>query len=146
MNNFKKIFTINDFHDYFFACSTLYSIAFDEESNRLMFDIDYVFKKTKSINNNHYIWPATLVFENVSNINIETEGEFDIDIDEIVKTNLNNETNIYNWTIRTLYGVNIIFNASEFYLYIRKKPIYTNNLRLTLEEHGDISFCENTYD
>ena len=83
----SKIFTTEDFNENMFNDCKIHAIAFDEQNFKILFDIDYIFKDIKTINNNYFISPATLIFENIYNLDITTKGIFDTRIYNLSRCN-----------------------------------------------------------
>lgn len=156
MNIKQKIWTEDDFDIMSWHDSKVYGIGFDEENFKLLLDIDYIIDWVKPEPNNIYFsfWvsPATLVFTNVYDLNIEISTTLGIDICKVFrekpivpinKEYINKDTE-WLWRISSNQG-DITFRSIGYKQYIRRKPILTDGQNIPLIERAGISFAEECY-
>jgi hypothetical protein len=134
-----------DWHD----CK-VYGIAFFDKKLELAFDIDYILEWVSGdkLNSSYKFWvsPATLIFKNVYDININLDT-LDFQIDEITRSSPTVPKNIvnineaieYEWQIETTNGT-IAFKAVGFEQYARRKPIFLDSQTIDQAERGGVSF------
>ncbi|MEA4915906.1 hypothetical protein SDC9_189404 [bioreactor metagenome] len=80
------------FHD----CK-IYGFGFNIENNELLVDIDYIEEWIKEENDDYYsfvVFPSTLIFENVWDLNIDISTNIELIIDNIERSNPNIPRNI----------------------------------------------------
>lgn len=117
-------------------------------SNQLLFDLDYILQWIDPVPpDNHFsfwIAPATLLFKNVINLNIDINQEppniFDfeiMDIHRLEEFTYPNGGIYWKWQIELSNG-SIYFNASGYEQIIRKSPELTT--RQEYSNRGEISF------
>lgn len=141
----KKEFSEKDFEQMSWHDCKIHAIAFDDKNNKLLLDIDYILQWiSKGKYFKFWIAPATLIFENVYNLNINIEDSLAQIIDVISRENPHNTINLkdvteWDWEIQLVSG-EINFNSIGYTLSLRKEPIYTGNEEMTLKERGGISF------
>jgi hypothetical protein len=139
----EKDFDLMNWHD-----CPIHGLSFDK-NHKLLFDIDYIFKWVLLKNKKKYsfwIAPCTLVFENVYDIELETDHT-EIIIDNISKDNPKTPKNAsyinrdfeYDWIIETTVG-EISFKSVGFKQYVRQPPVLIDQQELDFETRGGISF------
>jgi hypothetical protein len=143
----RRILTIKDFENISWHDCKIFGFAFDESKYKLYFDIDFISEWIVPENNRKRyklkIAPATLVFDNVWDVNFEIDTNLSLDIDNIIKENPHASKNKpkeieYEWSIELLQG-EITFKSIGFKLYLRDEPqILSLNRNLT--KRGGISF------
>ena len=125
----------------------VYGIGFDDENFKLLLDIDYILDWVKPTYDNSYFnfWvsPATLVFENVYDLNIDISSMLGIEISELLREDpktprnkefINRDTE-WLWRIESNYG-EMNFRSVGFKQYIRNKPILTNEQSISYIKRG----------
>ena len=147
----KLVWTEEDFEKMGWHDCKVYAMAFpDDEKFELAFDIDYIVKWVNLKEDNTYIkfWvaPATLVFKNVYEININLYT-VDFQIQDINRENPikpKNKDHIkdileYDWRIETTNG-EITFKSVGYTQFIRQKPKLLDKQLLDFNERGGITF------
>jgi hypothetical protein len=138
----EKDFDKMGWHD-----SHVYALAFNEEDFKLVLDIDYILEWVHPIENETYFkfWvaPATLVFKQVRDLNIDFEGSsIEVEIEGIQRVEVKNDKQAeYNWTIETGIG-SVNFKSTGFEQFIRRTPELISNQKIGLNARGGISFTE----
>ena len=149
----KSVWTQDDFeimgwHD---ASILAMQTIVNEERQSLDFflDIDYIFKWIYPIppeeEYSFWIAPCTLLFEESFdlNINIETGGDalYDLEIAdiELMSTTEKNGRIIYDWEIELQQG-RITLKSLGYKQIVRKQPIFTKSLYISMEQRGGVSF------
>ena len=132
-----------NFHD-----SSLYAWGIIPKKYQLLMDIDWIMEREIQQNNSEIkISPATLVFKNVwdININISMDNDLIIDYMKILSVNIPKNykflppgTKEYSWHIELLTG-SIEFRSIGFSIYQRKNSITKSNTTLTMTERNGIS-------
>ncbi len=154
----KVIWTEKDFENMGWHDSTIYAIAFtdnsEEDGNTILFDIDYIFKWIDPVHPEQFFsfWvsPCTLLFQNVFDLKVNIESGLianqELEVSDIIKTPFLTATNEHStkWTIELQTG-NIEFLSSGYKQIIRKKPFYKKTQNLTMIERGVISFEQKPY-
>lgn len=149
----KWVWTEEDFSKMKWHDCTVYGVAVDKKNYKLMFDIDYIFSWIipQSQDDYYKFWvsPATLVFENVYNLEIDIESNLEIDIDTIYREQPRQPKNKdyilkdleWKWVIITQQG-EISFQSVGFNMYVRKKPLLQQFQEIELVKRGGISFYQ----
>jgi hypothetical protein len=128
----------------------IYAIAFDEFNYKLMFDLDYIFKWVSPEDDGYYrfwISPATLIFENVYDLDISLGSTVGTIIESLERANPSKPNNSdyinkdieWEWTIETRNGV-ISFKSVGYTQYVRKAPVYKKAQEIDFKERGGYSF------
>lgn len=148
----KTLWTENDFETMGWHDSMIYAITFNPDFEFII-DIDYIFKwvhpQEGETHFKFWVSPCTLVFENVYDlkINIEISTPFELEIDDITRSNpqtpkngdfINRDTE-YDWTIETQQG-SITFKSIGFKQFVRQKPVFSNSQQIDIDKRGGISF------
>ena len=144
----NRILTIKNFENISWHDCKIFGLAFDELKYKLYFDIDFISEWVMPENNKKYyklrIAPATLVFNNVWDINFEIDTNLSLDIDNVVKRNPHASKNKpmeveYDWSIELLQG-EITFKSIGFKLYLRNEPQILSLKDRSLIKRGGVSF------
>lgn len=146
----KAIWTTDDFEKMCWHDCKMHAVAFDEFNFKLLFDIDYIFKWVGPEEDGYFgfwITPATLIFENVYDINIDLGDGLGTIIEDLERTNASKPHNSnyikkgieWEWIIETTNG-QISFKSIGYKQYIRKVPVYKKKQELEFEERGGYSF------
>ncbi len=148
----KRTFNNNDFNSITWHDITIHGIAFNKEKFELYFDIDFVYKwnLNKEENKyNFYISPATLVFYNVWEVDINIISNLDLSIENLKRFNPvkprnieifeNEEVQEFDWQMFLLQG-EINFKSIGFEIFIRKKPICSYTQELSLIDRDGVQF------
>ena len=140
----KKIWTDDDFEIMGWHDCRIYGLHI---LNEIIFDIDYIFKWDLNQSTNCYsfwISPATLVFHNPHDLNINIDLDF---INGLEIADLNREilnTKEFKWIMQTQEG-DISFVASGYSQFIRKLPQFSNSQFLSSEQRNGYCFEKTTY-
>jgi hypothetical protein len=146
----KTTFTEVDFDQMSWHDCHIHAFSFNDNFE-LLLDIDYLFEwvlpKKGSKYYKFWIAPCTLVFENVYNIELESEHKQPI-IDYIGRSNPQRPKNAeyigkdfeYDWDIVMISG-EMTFKSVGFKQYVRQSPIFIGAQKLNLEDRGGISFA-----
>lgn len=132
MQNLSKyILEDLNFHD----CK-IYAIGFDEKKYELLIDIDFIEEWIESENQYKFrVAPATLVFNNVIDLDIDISMNTSLIIDSIGRSNPQIPKNIkylqplskeYDWIIETLQG-EIRFKSIGLIIYQREGSIISDS-------------------
>lgn len=142
----KRLFDDSDFETMDWHDNKIHAVSFDAKLYRLLLDIDYIVE-WKAVGNRYEfkVAPATLIFENVYDLNLSPFG-LAMTITGVIKENPGQPVNArfvdnklqYDWTIILTDG-EIGFKSIGFQQYLRKEPVL-GNAYLELEERGGISF------
>lgn len=146
----KGIWTTDDFEKMYWHDCKIHAVAFDEFNFKLLFDIDYIFKWVGPEEDGYYrfwISPATLIFENVYDVNIDLGYGLGTIIEDLERTNASKPHNSnhikkdieWEWIIETTNG-QISFKSIGYTQYIRKVPVCKRIQEIEFEERGGYSF------
>jgi hypothetical protein len=143
----KQIWRTQDFERMNWHDATVHAVAFAKESYELLLDIDYVLKwvEPRPEEGQYRFWvaPATLVFENVSELRIDLYGNLTWSIDEIRRENLDVLTSMrqrqYSWTLDCEAG-DISLRSTGFAQAFRTRPRLVRRPFLDVKERGGLSF------
>jgi hypothetical protein len=153
MNNIKlkkSIWAEEDFEEMGWHDCKLYALAFNHEKFEIAFDIDYIIEWVSQQENDSsykfWVAPATLIFRNVYDININLYST-DCQIQDISKQNPIKPLNAnyiddlfeYDWTIETTNG-DITFKSTGYKQYIRDEPRLLDRQCIDFYKRGGISF------
>lgn len=156
MSKFLTInhWTDNNFNDITWHDNTIHGLYLKEDMdgfiNELYFDIDHILEWIKPIEPdgffNFLISPSTLVFKDVHNLKIDIDSgsttTLSLQIENLYNLGKINKSSTYftsKWHIELQNG-DIFFEAKGFQQNTRRRPIFTNKQRLSLNERGGISF------
>ena len=135
----KNIFTEADFEQMSWHDCHIHAFSFNDNFE-LLLDIDYIFEWVSPKKGSKYykfwIAPCTLVFENVYNIELESEHKLPI-IDYIERSNAQRPKNAeyigkdleYDWDIVMISG-EMTFKSIGFKQYVRLFPIFIGTQQL----------------
>lgn len=156
MNINQKIWTEDFFDIMSWHDCKVYGIGFDDENFKLFLDIDYIIDWVKPEYDNiffrFWVSPATLVFENVYDLNIDISTTLGIEICKVSreepkiprnKEYIKKDTE-WLWRISSNQG-DITFRSIGFKQYTRRKPILTEGQSISYIDRGGISFTEECY-
>ena len=126
----KELWSDSDFEKMGWHDNRLYAISFPNEDFKLTLDIDYIFKWDRSIGNELKFWvsPCDLVFENVSELKIETDlkDSLLLFISDIKRSNPrlspNQNVTIWDYVIECDNGL-LSFSVTGFKQLVRAQPI-----------------------
>lgn len=139
--NVKNIWTDADFEEMGWHDSYLYSVSFPDQNQKLIFDIDYIFKWVLDETSNLYsFWvsPSTLTFLNVMNlkIDIDFQNSVGLDISDINRLNPrlspNGKFTLWDYSICTDKG-SITFESTGYIQNIKEQPILSDSQVLKRE-------------
>lgn len=146
----KWVWATNDFEKMGWHDCKIHGIAFDEFNFKILFDIDYIFKWVVPAEDKCYhFWvsPATLIFENVHDLNIDLSYDMSTVIESLDRGKPNKPLNSdfikkeieWEWLIETTNG-QISFKSIGYVQHIRKVPVYQASQEIGFEERGGYSF------
>jgi hypothetical protein len=146
----KWVWSTDDFEKMGWHDCRIHAVAFDEFKFKLLLDIDYIFKWVGPEEDGYYrfwISPATLIFENVYDIDIGLGYGLGTIIERVERTNPSKPRNSeyikkdteWEWIIETGNG-QIGFKSVGYNQYIRKAPVYKKIQEIEFEERGGYSF------
>jgi hypothetical protein len=151
----KWVWTEEDFKNMGWHDCRIYAIAFDEENNRLLLDIDYILKWETSPESKYFkfwIAPATIVFENVHSLQLDVEClSMKLEIEGLKREEPRKPFNFeyikkdteWKWTLDTHQG-ELNFWAVGYKQYIRRQPALLSSQYIGLGQRGGISFSIQT--
>ncbi|WP_139420303.1 hypothetical protein [Chryseobacterium mulctrae] len=133
--NVKNVWTESDFEEMEWHDSYVYSIFLPDENQKLILDIDYIFKWVLDETSNLYsfwISPCDLIFENVLylKINLDYQNTVGLDIQNINRFNprLSPNGKILLWDYEILTDVgSITFESSGYIQNIKEQPILSDS-------------------
>jgi hypothetical protein len=146
----KLVWTEKDFDLMRWHDSKFYAMAFGMEEHEIRFDIDYILEwinpKQGETHFKFIVLPATLIFRNVYDLNINF-ALLDVTVQDIYRDNPTQPRNAafikeqieYDWNIDTNNG-EITFKSVGYTQYARRKPLLSNSQSIDLLERGGISF------
>ncbi len=144
----KKSLSTKDFENILWHDCKIFGFAFDESRYKLYFDIDFIDEwiapQKRGKRYKLKIAPATLIFNNVWDVNFDIDTNLSLDIDNITQKNPHVSKNKpkeieYEWSIELLQG-EITFKSIGFKLYFRDKPQIANFSKRSLTQRGGVSF------
>jgi hypothetical protein len=152
----KWILTTDDFDQMCWYDCKIHAVAFDEYNYKLLFDIDYIFKWVGPEDDGYYrFWmsPATLIFENVYDYEVDLESGLGTIIEDVERNNPKKPLNSehinkdveWEWNIETANG-RFGFKSVGYTQYIRKVPVYKKVQEIGIEERGGYSFSVKRHD
>ncbi len=142
----KFIWTESDFEDMSWHDCKIHAMSFNA-NYELSMDIDYIAQWVlKGKKYKFWISPATIVFENVYELELENSS-MDLIIDFIERQEKGKPINAkyigrdmeYEWTVQLISGW-LSFRSVGFKQYIRKRPKLQSVDHLPVEGRGGISF------
>jgi hypothetical protein len=154
----KWIWTDADFEQMGWHDSWVYAIAFLPETFEFALDLDYIFRWVHPAPGETYFkfWvvPATLVFSDVDELNINLEIGYGggLEIADINRTDPQEiqagdyaGQNTWRYVIETQEG-EISLRAYSYKQYIRKKPVFGQAQALEMDVRGGVSFYRGRLD
>lgn len=144
----KWVWSDEDFHLMNWHDVNIHAIGVALTQWQLFLDIDYIFRWVKPVpTETHFqFWvaPATLVFENVSDLKINFDvGSFqEITLDGIERNNPhipNGVITVWDWLLESHQG-SITFSGTGFKQYIRAAPVLGEMQSLEVNQRGGFSF------
>ena len=147
----KWTWTEEDFERLGWHDAHVHAFAFLPDTWEFLLDLDYIWEwVSPAENESHYsFWsaPATLVFENVTDLRIEL-GPFpafelnSIERNDPQAPDAHEDTPPsihWHWSLDFFNG-QITFRSTGFTQFFRREPILNTRQSLTLEERGGLSF------
>jgi hypothetical protein len=147
----KWVWTEADFDSMGWHDAKLYALAFFQDTFELALDIDYIFEwvqpEPPAPNYTFWVSPCTLVFENVTDLEVDIAPYDDLTIDGLTR---GDETFIprnaaaiggrveRHWTI-DCHGA-ITMRSIGFKQYVRRVPRHLAGQSMSLNDRGGISF------
>lgn len=130
----KWLWTESDFEIMGWHDSRIYALAFAPEKSEIIFDIDYIFQwvspQEGEVSFSFWVSPATLVFENIYNIEFDlglNDGELEIDVikRELIGAPRNaqyiGKNEEWIWIIECQQD-EIKFRSAGYKMHVRAKP------------------------
>ncbi len=123
------------------------------ETGEVCFDIDYIFQWVVPVPPDNYykFWvaPATLVFDNSSDVELHWSSSNLFELDGISRSgevghSTGNKS--WLWSLNGTIGGSGSLRASGYRMYVRKPPVLIEGQHLTLQERGGISFATGTWE
>lgn len=152
----KSIWTDTDFERMTWHDNKVYAISFVEENKyELAFDLDYILQwvdVTEDVNYyKFWISPATLVFRNVYDINIDVDS-VELEIIDVERFNPVIPKNVkyikdeleYEWRI-TMSNGEITFKSVGFSQTLRQQPVLSESQFIDFNQRGGISFSRSRF-
>lgn len=148
----KWRWTHEDFERMGWHDAPVHAMTWLPETYEYALDIDYILKWVHPGPGETYfsfwIAPATLVFENVSSVQLDLESYGGITILDVVREDERPTREAFEgpgvewlWTLDCLGG-SIQVRATGYRQTIRRAPMYHGAQRISLAERGGISFSE----
>jgi hypothetical protein len=153
----KSVWTEADFENMCWHDVHVHSMAFDPEGQRVLFDLDYIFKWVSPATNSGFfsfwISPSTLVFSSAIDFRVCPDpcfaASFPLEgflILDLLRTPLpphaspDDITPFCTWTLECIEG-KITFTANGFSQFTRRAPVLCEGQRLSPGERGGFSFA-----
>jgi hypothetical protein len=143
----KLVWSEADYDQMGFHDVGIRAVYFSTQSQEVSFDIDYIFKWVMPTPPGKFFtfWvsPATLVFRDVSDVEVSWGGSELFELDELKRSEEEKLPTGYArwlWTLAGNVGGSASLRATGYNLYVRREPIYINRQNLWAEERGGISF------
>src|SRR5687767_3381408 len=130
----------------------VHAFAFEPDTWELLLDLDYIFEWINPVpDETHYSFfsaPATMVFENVSDLAVHLEPYPAFELSGIERSDpqathpAEHEAGERHW-LWTLdfFNGEITFRSTGYKLHVRREPIRITTQGLSLEERGGLSFA-----
>ncbi len=153
----KSVWNENDFEQMNWHDNHIHGVAFNPDSFKLLFDIDYIFKWVSPNKGEKYysFWISlcTIIFHNVHTFKTRIDYGLGLEIDCINREKIGLPKNHeyitkqieYSWLIECQEG-EISFSSVGYDLIIRNKPEIINSQSIDMEKRGGVSFSEIPYD
>jgi len=149
----KSLWTEADFEIVGWHDARIYALAFLEETFEFALDIDYIFEWVKPVppaeRFTFWVSPCTLVFKNVSELEIDLAPYGELTIDDIsrgesvVPRNAEaiGKTVEWRWNVASAGGT-ISMRAAGYKQHVRMAPRHLDCQFIPLSERGRISFSQ----
>ena len=148
----KQVWTDRDFDQMGWHDAVVHGLANGPGDYEFALDIDYILEWVKPAEGSRYFnfWvaPATLVFENVSELRIDLEPRDGISVQDLNRSDLQptrpgfeGPDSHWLWTLECNEGV-VSLRATGFRQTFRRSPVSCNAQKLDLKTRGGISFSE----
>lgn len=147
----KFVWDQSDFERMEWHDCSIHAFAFKDEDFEFALDIDYILKwigpEGSETHFKFLIAPATLIFGNVWDINIDLEVVSALELQDLHRENPRTPKNAkyaqgsteFDWRVVT-NGGDITFKSNGFKLHLRNRPIETSSQKMKITERGGISF------
>jgi hypothetical protein len=143
----KLVWSEADYDQMSFHDVHIHAAYFSTDAPELSLDVDFIFQWVAPLPPSQYFtfWvsPATLVFRDVSDVELIWRGNELFELDELQRS----EEEIlptghvrWLWTLAGNVGGSASLRATGYNLYVRREPIHVNRQSLWSEERGSISF------
>ena len=151
----KSVWTDADFDQMGWHDARIWALAFLAESSEFVLDIDYIIEWVSPAPGEEYyeFWvvPATLVFENVTDLDIQLEPFSDVSLDSITRSEpgvpLNavriGKTQDWRYDLDCHVG-GIQLRSAGYTQYLRRPPIRVKTQHLPLDRRGGLCFDRGT--
>jgi hypothetical protein len=148
----KSLWTTPDFEAMGWHDVRVHALAHTPETWELLFDLDYIFRwdepEPPSEYYSFWVAPATLVFQNVSDLRIDIEPLSGFQVERVRRSEAMPMRNGFHdpsllqrlWTI-DLFNGSIEFSCTGFVQYIRQEPVHSATQHLDLQQRGGFSFA-----
>jgi hypothetical protein len=148
----KRLWTEADFDQMGWHDARVWALGFVVEEFEFLLDIDYILQWVEPHEGEeHYrfwIVPATLVFENVTDLQIELEPFADLSLSDITRSDPGvprnpefiGKSTDWLWHLHFHVG-SISLRGAGFKQYLRGQAVSTKTQFLSLEVRGGISFA-----
>jgi hypothetical protein len=147
----KSVWTEADFEEMVWLDTVVWAMAFFPQNFELALDIDHTVRwipphgSSDAVHYDRWTAPATLVFRNVGDLDIDADLILSASIDDVLRRDQGvprNRDDIeekvdWQWVLECVTG-EIRFRSTGFREYFRRQPVMKN--RLALDERGGISF------
>lgn len=147
----KMLFTEQDFALMSWHDNPIHAVAFGPGPGEVCFDIDYIFKWEQPLPNERYyrfwISPATLVFEDVSDLKVEHDASYTgltilrINREDATKDGVALPKPAWNWTLHCVEATWTL-RATGYRQLVRRPPTLLAKQRLAHDERGGFSFTD----
>ena len=149
----KWVWTEADFELMGWHDARIYGVAFLEETFEFALDIDYIFEWVQpvapAVHFTFWVSPCTLVFENVSELEIDVAPYQDLEIDDILRSEAGiprnaefiGKTTDWQWTLNC-HGGTISMRAAGYRQYVRLAPRHLDGQSIPISDRGGISFVQ----
>jgi len=149
----KWLWTEADFELMAWHDARIYAIAFLQETFEFALDIDYIFAWVRPVppaeGFTFWVSPCTLIFENVSELEVDLAPYLDRAIEDISRgENLTprnaaaiGRTVEWRWALATTGGT-IRMRAAGYRQYVRMAPRHSESQTISLSDRGGVSFSQ----
>ncbi|HEX8453997.1 MAG TPA: hypothetical protein VF647_18065 [Longimicrobium sp.] len=148
----KWVWTDADFEQMGWHDAPIHAMAYLSETFEIAFDIDYILKWVHpgpdETHFSFWIAPATIIFQNVTDLQLDLESFGGITVQDLDRTDpqpsrpgFEGPEASWLWTFNCLEGA-IQFRATGFRQTIRRAPTHQAEQTIPLRARGGISFSE----